>query len=297
MAAPSLSPSVRRDRAVSALAALGDWPTTGIGSLPFADPAAAVAHVWSAYGLPFAPQLTGRCDWSAERDRLRPTAWPETICALQAVPPAGGLIKLQLPGPCSLATSLAGAAAGNHEIPSLACGLGEWLAATAASCTAELAELGIATLITIDEPLLSASGISAIDASRAWRMLSRSGAAWGIHTCRRPPWGILGQAGADVLFVDVVRFPLDGQAAAVAARLISQGGRLGLGVVPSIEEACGDDAVAAAAAAIGSLRACGLSRTALAGGTFLTPACGTGPVSVDAERRIAGILGDVSRAQ
>ena len=39
------------------LARLQPCATTGIGSLPFADSAEAVAHVWASSDLPFCPQL------------------------------------------------------------------------------------------------------------------------------------------------------------------------------------------------------------------------------------------------
>ena len=42
---------------IARLAELAPCATTGIGSLPLADPADAVAHVWSANDLPYAPQL------------------------------------------------------------------------------------------------------------------------------------------------------------------------------------------------------------------------------------------------
>lgn len=85
---------------MSVLERLPGLATTGVGSLPFDAPEAAVRHATRAYVLPFCPQLprhdgdmvsewlgagwagaTG-CGWTSERDRERPVAWDALLVAL-----------------------------------------------------------------------------------------------------------------------------------------------------------------------------------------------------------------------
>ncbi|MBN9623928.1 MAG: hypothetical protein J0H06_13435, partial [Actinobacteria bacterium] len=83
---------------MGALDRLEPWSTTGVGSLPFTDPAAAAAHAVGAYDLPFCPQLPrlegdmisewlgadpGRCGWSPGRDHERPRAWDPWLAELR----------------------------------------------------------------------------------------------------------------------------------------------------------------------------------------------------------------------
>ena len=106
---------------MSALDRLPPLATAGVGSLPFADAAAAARHAARAYELPFCPQLPrldgdmvrewlgadpGRCGWSPDRDRQRPAAWDAFVAQLAAKPPAHGLVKLQVTGPVTLAVAL-----------------------------------------------------------------------------------------------------------------------------------------------------------------------------------------------
>ncbi len=116
--------------AAAILERLPPWATTGVGSLPYDEPAAAAAHAVAAYDLPFCPQLPrvegdmvrewlgadpGRCGWSPARDRERPPAWEALLARLAAAPPPHRLVKLQVTGPVTLARALettrAGAAA------------------------------------------------------------------------------------------------------------------------------------------------------------------------------------------
>ena len=131
-------------------------------------PGEAVAHVWASTDLPFCPQLPAldgdmlaewigapgsHCNWTPERDRVRPSAWSQFLLAIEAVRPPSGLVKLQVSGPCTLA--LAMARAGHpDEVASLACEIGVWLGANAAERVADLAALGVRTLLVIDEPAL-----------------------------------------------------------------------------------------------------------------------------------------------
>src|SRR5215470_14326846 len=123
------------------------WATTGVGSLPFADPRRAAAQAVAAYDVPFCPQLAAlegdmiaewlggdprRCAWTPDRDRRRPLAWDELLDELAATPPAHGVVKLQVTGPATLACALerrAGGPPSRGTAVALARELAVWLAA------------------------------------------------------------------------------------------------------------------------------------------------------------------------
>ena len=90
---------------MSALDRLPALATTGVGSLPFVDVAAAARHAVRAYDVPFCPQLPrhdgdmvhewlgadpGRCGWNPDRDRQRPAAWDAFVAEVAGRPPATG---------------------------------------------------------------------------------------------------------------------------------------------------------------------------------------------------------------
>ena len=98
--------------ASSALDRLPPLATTGVGSLPFDDPAAAVRHAARAYDVPFCPQLPAldgdmvgewlggdprRCGWSPGRDRQRPAGWDAFVELAASRPPVHTSIR-QAPG-------------------------------------------------------------------------------------------------------------------------------------------------------------------------------------------------------
>lgn len=274
--------------------------TTGIGSLPFADPAEAVAHVWASYDVPFCPQLPAlegdaarvwlgrgsrRCGWSPERDRQRPIAWPEVLCAVQAVPPAHGIVKLQVVGPWTLAHALArdGAAAGPRR---LARELGAWIAANVLGCIADLRSCGAEVLVVADEPALVNDAGSA--ALAAWEPLRTVAPLFGVHVCGPPPWALLAAAEPDILFLDLHRFPLDAHAVGVLAGLVRGGGRVGLGLAPVGD---GEDPAGAAQIAAGrcqvAFAAAGIALSDIARAALVTPACGTGPAMPATERSVS----------
>src|SRR3954452_10921382 len=115
---PARRPHVRPAHVLDALPA---WATTGVGSLPHTFPEPAAAHAAGEYEVPFCPQLPRlegdmvrewlgadplRCGWAPERDRERPAAWEPFLAALGRRPPAHGVVKLQVPGPVTLAAAL-----------------------------------------------------------------------------------------------------------------------------------------------------------------------------------------------
>jgi hypothetical protein len=297
------------------LARLPACATTGVGSLPFAAPAAAAAHACAEYDVPFCPQLPRLdgdmvaewlgmaipCGWSPERDRERPHAWESFLAAVAARPPAHGIVKLQVTGPLTLATALEAArgdgpseggqavgAAGDRGagrevgmapgVVALALELSTWLAATARTQVAALAERGLSTLLVVDEP----AGASAA-AAHVWEPLRAAAPAWGLHFCCAVPWDAVDEAEPDVLSLDVARYGVDPR----AARQIERGGRVAWGVL-SVAGAEGTGFAAARLA--DAIAALGLDPARLLGHSLLTPACGSGLATVARERALARSL-------
>lgn len=291
------------------LARLPAHATTGIGSLPFEDPAEAVAHVWQSYDVPFAPHLPAlegdgtrhpgwsrRCGWSPDRERRRPLCWPEVLRAVEAVPPAHGIVKLQVVGPCTMAFRLARRARG-RGIDRLAWELGELLAANVAGCVSELRDRGAETLLVVDEPGLDATAGTGLDHRAAWKPLRSVAGAWGLHVCCRPPWSVLADARADVLFVDLRTHRLGMEGSEAVAGLVGRAGRIGLGVLPLARRYHTAAAGAyAAVRAVTSLAGVELDAATIAASSFVTSVCGSGGSSPAVERRLAASAAEVSAA-
>jgi hypothetical protein len=291
------------------LARFPAYATTGIGSLPFDDPAEAVAHVWQSYDVPFAPHLPAleggsarhpgwsrRCGWLPDRERRRPLCWPEVLRAVEAVPPAHGVVKIQVPGPCAMAFGFARRGRG-RGIDRLARELGVLLAANAAGCVSELRERGADTLLVIDEPGLDATVGTAIDHRAAWEPLGSVAGAWGLHVCSPPPWALLAGAGVDVLFVDLRSHRLGPDGADAVVELVGRGGRIGLGVLPLASRYRTAAAGAyAAVRAVTSLAEADLDAATIAASAFVTSTCGSGAASPALERRLASSAAEVSAA-
>jgi hypothetical protein len=282
----------------AALDRLPPLATTGVGSLPFDDPAAAVRHAARAYDLPFCPQLPAldgdmvrawlggdprRCGWSPQRDRQRPAAWGEFAGLLAAAPPPHRLVKLQVTGPVTLAVALDGAPAGLAEE------IARWLAVSATAQVERLRELGLDVLLVVDEPGLAA----ARPAATVWDPLRATGAAaWGLHVCGPVPWRLVDATDADVLSFDLTRTPLEGHARRALRRLLRRGGRVVWGALDPVDPGTSADAAGLVAAALAALAGDRLALDAVARGSLLTPACGTGRLTPAAERLLAaGITG------
>ncbi|HEX6024106.1 MAG TPA: hypothetical protein VFZ00_19095 [Solirubrobacter sp.] len=260
---------------------LGEWATTGVGSLPHTDVDQAVAHLAAAYDVPFCPQLPrldgdmitewlgadpGRCGWSPSRDRERPRAWNALLAALKAAPPPHRVVKLQVTGPTTLAHAL-----GDR---SLAHELAAWLAATVAEQVRALD--GFDVLVMVDEPALHLMTIDAWDPLRAVSTL------WGLHVCGPVPWELIGRAEPDVLSFDLSLAPPD---EAVIAHLVKRGGRIAWGVVQPHRPEHGLHALQRLA-----------GRRDAGRWSLLTPSCGSGRMSVRREHEIATALWDAAHA-
>jgi hypothetical protein len=266
---------------MSALDRLPEWATTGVGSLPHTDADAAMAHVAAAYDVPFCPQLPrldgdmitewlgsdpSRCGWSRARDRERPRAWNAFLAELGHSPPPHGVVKLQVTGPATLAHAL-----GDH---SLAHEIAVWLAANVAAQVRALD--GFDVLLMVDEPALH------LFSTDAWDPLRAVAPLWGLHLCGPVPWAVVARAEPDVLSFDLSLAPPDED---VLAHLVTRGGRIAWGVVQPHRPEHGLHALQRLSA-----------RHDDGAWSLLTPACGTGRMSLRREHEIATALWDTAYA-
>jgi methionine synthase II (cobalamin-independent) len=282
---------------------LPPWSTTGVGSLPYLDPAAAVEHALGEYDLPFCPQLPRvdgdmisewlgsdprRCGWSPQRDRERPVAWEPFLSELDRAPPQHRLVKLQVTGPFTLACALERSAGERPEraaAAGLAAELAAWLAAAATGQVRTLAERGLTTVLIVDEPALAVLGTSATEG--VWDPLRAAAPLWGLHICCPVPWDLVERTGPDVLSFDLALGPVNRRGALALERLAARGTRIAWGVVAAHRVEAPD----AAARRLTEVLARSPS-TAEAG--LLTPSCGTGRLSVARERDAAAILRELA---
>jgi len=290
---------------MSVLDRLPAWTTTGVGSLPFTDPAEAVAHATGAYGLPFCPQLPrlegdmisewlgadpGRCGWSPGRDRERPAAWDAFVAALRRRPPRHRLVKLQVTGPVTLACALEreqGSRPSREGAIDLAVEVARWLAANASGQVARLAALGLDAVLVVDEPALGVFGTEGVE--RSWEPLRTVAPAWGLHLCCHVPWDVVGRARPDLLSFDLALDPVDGEGAAVLRDLAASGGWIAWGTMRVASEERAEDASRRLVEALAEIEV-DPSRS------LLTASCGSGRVSPARERQIAAELAIAARS-
>lgn len=287
----------------SLLDRLPPYGTVGVGSLPYADPVAAVRQVVTAYDIPFCPQLPsldgdmieewlgvprGRCGWSPERDRELPRAWSAFLDAMQSQPPSHGVVKLQVTGPVTLCWALEE----RHSSPAavFARDVATWLADTVRPQVSVLAEQGLDCLLVVDEPAL---GLVPAHPTlvEAWGPLRTVSSAWGLHICCAPPWQLLEEISPDFLSVDLVHHPIDEVAAGSAARLLYSGTTMAWGVTPTTGAGGHAAAIRALDRVIAQLVGAGIGPDDLARQSLLTASCGTGANSMREELAVSSTLG------
>jgi hypothetical protein len=281
---------------VTVLDQLPAWATTGVGSLPHDDAGEAVAHVAAAYDVPFCPQLPRldgdmvaewlgadprRCGWSPARDRERPHAWRALLAELDRMPPAHGVVKLQVTGPATLACALERGSGGRREALALAFELAAWLAANVADQVRALDERGLHALLVVDEPALHVFGTE--DVERAWDPLRAVAPAWGLHLCGPVPWDVVERAEPGVLSFDLALAAPGKQATATLRRLLDRGGRIAWGV---IQPHRAENELHAAKRLQHALEHTGASGEQ----SLLTASCGSGRMSVQRENELAAAL-------
>lgn len=288
---------------MNALDRLEPWSTSGVGSLPHTDPGIAVDHVLAAYELPFCPQLPrldgdmirewlgadpARCGWSPQRDRQRPAAWDELLRQLRAAPPRHGLVKLQVTGPATLACALereVGALPTRAETLGLAAEIAGWLAANAAGQVAALAELGLVSVLVVDEPAIGLFGLDGVE--WVWDPLRSVAPAWGLHLCGQVPWRLIERVEPDLLSFDLAATPVDRDASTALGRLVSNGAWIAWGALAVHRQEHGLHAARRLDAAIAAV-------PEAAPQSLITPSCGSGRMSVSREHEIATALYDAA---
>jgi hypothetical protein len=280
--------------------------STGVGSLPFTGTTEAISHVLDAYELPFCPQLPrldgdmlqewlgsdpGYCGWAPDRDRERPPAWDAFVQRLRLQAPAHGVVKLQVTGPVTLAIALeraAGRPGTGPEARALAAQVACWLAASAGAQVRELGQLGLEVLLMVDEPGVAGAGLS-VDDVAVWDPLRAVAGAWGLHVCGALPWPLIDAAAPDALSFDLSRGALEPDAHPLLTRLADRGGRIMWGVVDPVRPGDAGEAAARLIAAMASLGDEGRP-SAVARASLVSPACGSGRLSVQSELRLAATL-------
>ena len=286
------------------LSQLPPCATTGVGSLPFDDPGAAVDHVMDAYEVPFCPQLPllegdmvaqelgadpCRCGWSPERDRERPRAWETFLRAVERRPPDHGVVKLQVTGPWTLAVAMGDTA--------LAGELARWLAASAADQVRALRDRDLDPLLVVDEPSLASAAPAPAEAAATWEPLRAVAPAWGLHVCCRVPWDVVERALPDVLSFDLAGTGrLDRHDARALERLLRAGTRVAWGLSPVASTDEVGPAARWMAEAMATLAARGIGRETLLARSLITPSCGTALAGPVRERRLAEVVDAVAGA-
>jgi hypothetical protein len=137
-------------------------------------------------------------------------------------------------------------------------------------------------MLVVDEPSLGAVGAPGLET--VWDPLRATAPAWGLHACCEVPWELVARAEPDLLSFDVAVAPPDVRA---LRELLARGTRIAWGVLAP-HRAEGTSHALARLAAIAE-------HVAIPGEqSLLTPACGTGRVSVRRELRIAAALAEAA---
>lgn len=281
------------------------WSTTGVGSLPFEDPALAANHACVGYDVPFCPQLprlegdmvsewlgtdSHLCGWSPERDRERPLAWDTFLAQVSRRPPEHRVVKLQVTGPATLACALERSVGSRPAVKSageLAEEISRWLAANVSGQLQALAGLGLDVVLVIDEPALAVFGPSDVD--RIWDPLRAIAPAWGLHLCCSVPWDLVELTDPDLLSFDLANEQIDRRATVALRRLCDRGTKIAWGAIASHRQ---EHAIQA----ISRLRAVASRIPGVDRNSLVTPSCGTGRMSPGREYEVAAALSDVRRS-
>lgn len=261
------------------------------------------SHVWERYDVPFCPQLSSldgdmitewlgadprRCGWSPARDRQRPRAWAPFLEEVRRRSPTHAVVKLQVTGPVTLAVALErerGATPSRRAALVLAQEIAIWLAANVGEPVRTLRGRGLDALLVVDEPAVRELGTLGLET--VWDPLRAIAPAWGLHLCCRVPWGLVERAEPDLLSFDLTLEGLDEPAAGVIDRLTRRAGRVAWGAIAPHRREDVDSLVRRVRTAV--------QRTGIPPELMmLTPACGSGRVSIAREREIATQLDEVA---
>ncbi|MGC7845919.1 hypothetical protein ACP3TJ_02470 [Desulforudis sp. 1088] len=162
-------------------------------------------------------------------------------------------------------------------------------------------------LVFIDEPGASIYGQStyitvtremiAEDLKTIVKAIKAAGAKAGIHSCAAVDWGILYDAGPDIVSFDAYEYfssliPFRSE----TAEFIGRGGVLAWGIVPTSDKAYGETGESLAVRLSGywnKAAGWGIDPALIKSLAIVTPACGTGSLDEALARRVYGLLGDL----
>lgn len=171
-----------------------------------------------------------------------------------------------------------------------------------------LARLSDRVVVSVDEPVLSSFGSSAMitvtreqvvqGLSEAVRALHEEGALAAAHCCGNTDWSLLVDAGVDILSFDAHgfadRMPLYARS---IGELLEGGGMLAWGIVPTstaIRSESAGSLLDRLASAQQELAASGPDLALLRDRTLITPSCGTGPMDMDDALRVYEITSELA---
>lgn len=300
--------------------------TTGVGSLPHADPGTA-ARLAGVPSVPYLPQLPLR---HPEEGMLR--QWGDGLCGCGAAGSEGGLgygaepgpraeafvgaaaaldllagfspplVKTQATGPITLAAAMrAGGHPGDGLWDCVVSGLSGRVAGHLARIASRLPAAGI--VVVFDEPALVAVRPGAPGAGAALAALSEvvsgvEGARVGVHCCGDADWGTVAEVGAHWLSMDAAALGhgfVEG--ATRIAGAVSSGARIIWGAVPTdpLPLPSVETLVARVRRAEGLLVLAGADVRVL-DGALVSPACGLAGMTVEAAVQVTARVEAVAEA-
>lgn len=183
------------------------------------------------------------------------------------------------------------------------------LALNARSQAAALAAAGALPIVFVDDPGLAASGsrlhlaisrdMVLEDLNRIFAAIRSEGAITGVHSCEAIDWSLLTQSGVAVISMDGYRYaesllPYAGQ----FREFLRHGGAAAWGIVPTLDDPFAETAASLRQRLMDLWQAmfpAGPSRETLIRQSLITPACGTGLLTVAQARRVYELTAAVSR--
>ncbi len=304
---------------------------TGVGSLPYADPAEAAAAALALHPeLPAAPQLPNRSPAESmlaqvavgmrgvavsgtglriegnvgpvpEGAPLDLAAWAGTLAFLDAASTRVGPVKVQVTGPVTLGLALV--AAGAPVAPAF-----QAAAATVASRVRALRVAvderspGVTPLVVLDEPGMAAAARpdfplrpdDTIDLLSGALAAVGHGARTGVHCCGPTDWRLILAAGPDLVSVPVDC--VDGGDGPGFSTFLDRGGWIAWGVVPTDRPIADRFAThwRRLSRLWGELGRSGCDPARLRTQALLTPACGLAHHRPEQVPRVFGLVRQVA---
>jgi hypothetical protein len=141
----------------------------------------------------------------------------------------------------------------------------------------------------VDEPGLMAAHRAGAQ-PEVWDALRAVAPAWGLHVCGEVPWRLLDAAEPDVISYDLGRLGCPPAAQTAIRRLMRRGGRIMWGAVNPVAVDPPSQTAARVGAAARAVAGRRWRTRDVFDASLLSGGCGTGGVSAEAEREVAGRL-------